>query len=156
MRVGQGFAAAISSPALCTRNLRRGAIGHIAEASRLPILAHGTRTLTEGRLVRLTPPTSGQWTFYFFAPVRGRPRGRSVNSRPIPSVGVILVKHILPRVAAVQNVLANPADGSSCVIGIAPCYNKSRSGSQQTVTKKKNVPVSFLLFLSQGQAIHHP
>ena len=60
MRVGQGFAAAISSPALCTRNLRRGAIGHIAEASRLPILAHGTRTLTEGRLVRRTPPTSGQ------------------------------------------------------------------------------------------------
>jgi hypothetical protein len=28
------------------------------------------------------------------------------------------------------------------VLGIAPRYHKSRSGRQQTVTKKKNVPVS--------------
>jgi hypothetical protein len=27
------------------------------------------------------------------------------------------------------------------VLGIAPCYHKSRSRNQQTVTKKKNVPV---------------
>ena len=31
-----------------------------------------------------------------------------------PLVVVTLVKHILPRVAAVQNVVANPSDGSSC------------------------------------------
>jgi hypothetical protein len=31
-----------------------------------------------------------------------------------PLVDVIIVKHILPRVAAVQNVIANPSDGSSC------------------------------------------
>jgi hypothetical protein len=31
-----------------------------------------------------------------------------------PLVVVILVKHILPRVAAVQNVVANPSDASSC------------------------------------------
>ncbi len=53
-------------------------------------------------------------TFYFCASVRGHPRSRSVNSRPMGSVVVILVKHILPHVAAVQNVVANPSDGSSC------------------------------------------
>ncbi len=53
-------------------------------------------------------------TFYFVALVRGRPRGRSVNSRRMRSVVVILVKQILPRFAAVQNVVANPSDGSSC------------------------------------------
>jgi len=58
---------------------------------------------------------SEKGTFYFFASVRGRPRGRSVNSTAHAVRGVvILVKHILPRVAAVQNVVANPSDGSSC------------------------------------------
>ncbi|MGZ6231397.1 MAG: hypothetical protein ACXWMO_11600, partial [Syntrophales bacterium] len=53
-------------------------------------------------------------TFHFFTSVRGRPRGRSLNSRPMRRAVVILVKHILPRVAAVQNVVANPSDGSPC------------------------------------------
>jgi hypothetical protein len=53
-------------------------------------------------------------TFYFFASVRGRPQGRSVNSRPMRGVVVILVKHIVRRVAAVQNAIANPSDGRSC------------------------------------------
>ena len=53
-------------------------------------------------------------TFYFFASVRGRPLGRSVNSRPMWQAVVILAIHILPNVAAVQNVVANPSDGSSC------------------------------------------
>jgi hypothetical protein len=57
-----------------------------------------------------------------------------------PLVVVILVKHILPRVAAIQNVVANPSDGARAVLSIAPCYHKGQSGSQQTVTKKKNVP----------------
>ena len=35
--------------------------------------------------------------------------GSSVNSRPMLSVVVILVKYILPCVAAVQNVVANPS-----------------------------------------------
>jgi hypothetical protein len=70
-------------------------------------------------------------TFYFFASVGGRPQGRSVNSRPMRSVVVILVKHML---------VANPSDGSSCGSWHSTCYHKSRSGSQQTVTEKKNVP----------------
>jgi hypothetical protein len=41
-------------------------------------------------------------TFYLFVSVRGRPVGRSVNSRPMRRAVVILLKHILPRVAAVQ------------------------------------------------------
>jgi hypothetical protein len=72
--------------------------------------------------------------------VRGRQRSRSVNSRPMRSVAVILVKHILQRVAAVQNVVTNPSDGSSCGPWHSTIYNKIRSGSRQTVTKKKNVP----------------
>ncbi len=75
---------------------------------------------------------SGKGDILLFASVRGRPRGRSVNSGSMrravffrqactglldkfdePLVVVILVKHILPRVAAVQNVVANPSDGSS-------------------------------------------
>ena len=79
-------------------------------------------------------------TFYFFASVRGRPQGRSVNSRPMRRVVVIIVQHILPRVTEVQNVVANPSDGSSCGSWHSTCYHKSRSGSQQTVTEKKNVP----------------
>ncbi len=84
----------------------------------------------------------GKGTFYFFASIRDRPRGRSLNSRPMRSVVVIFVKHILRRVAAVQNVVANPSDGSSCGSWHSTCYHKSRSGSPQTVTEKKNVPFS--------------
>ncbi len=58
--------------------------------------------------------SGGTGDILLFTSVRGRPRGRSANSRPMRTVVVILVKHILPRVAAVQSVLANPSDGSSC------------------------------------------
>ncbi len=40
--------------------------------------------------------------------------GSRVNSRRMRSVVVIPVKQILPRCAAVQNVVARPSDGSSC------------------------------------------
>jgi len=56
-------------------------------------------------------------TFCFFASVRERPRDRSLNSRPMRRAVVILVKHILPMEAR-------------AVLGIAPCYHKSRSGSR--------------------------
>ncbi len=78
-------------------------------------------------------------TFYFFVSVRGRPRGRSVNFRPMCRAVVVLVKHILPRFRTWQQI---PPMEAHAVLGIAPCYHKSRSGSQQTVTKKKNVPFS--------------
>ncbi len=66
-------------------------------------------------------------TFYFFALVRGRQRGRSVNSRPMRCAVVILVKHILPHVAAVQNVIANASDGSSWGSWHSTMLHKSRS-----------------------------
>jgi hypothetical protein len=47
---------------------------------------------------------------------------------------VALVKHILPMEAR-------------AVLGIAPCSHESRSGSQQTVTKKKDVPFSGIPFV---------
>jgi len=37
-----------------------------------------------------------------------------LNKLDEPLVVVIIVKHILPRVASVQNVVANPSDRSSC------------------------------------------
>ena len=71
---------------------------------------------------------------------------------------VILVKHILPRVAAVQDVVANASDGSSCGSSHSTMLPKSRSGSQQTVTKKKNVPFYpfSLLLISKRLSSHYP
>ncbi len=42
------------------------------------------------------------------------------------------------------------------VLGIAPCYYKSRSGSQQIATKKKNVPFSPLLLISKRLSSNYP
>ncbi len=71
-------------------------------------------------------------TFYFFASVRGRQRGRRLNSRPMRSVVVILVKHILPRVAAVQNVVEIPPMEARAVLGIATVTIKAgREASKQ-------------------------
>jgi hypothetical protein len=61
-----------------------------------------------------------------------------------PPVVVILVKYILPRVAAVKNVMPIPPMESRAVLGIASYYRKTQSGSWQTVTKKKNVPFPVL------------
>ncbi len=44
-----------------------------------------------------------------------------MNSRLMRRAVVILVKHILPRVAAVQNVVAKPSDLVRAVLGIALC-----------------------------------
>ena len=67
------------------------------------------------------------------------------ESRPMRHVVVILVKHILA-----QRCRGSKRRGKSlrwklvAVLGIAPCCYKRRSGSQQTLTKKKNVPFSQL------------
>jgi hypothetical protein len=83
-------------------------------------------------------------TFYFFASVRGRPRGRSVNSRPMRRAVVILVKHILPRVAAVQNVVANPSDGSSCGSWYSAMLPQKPVGKLENSNKKEECPVSLV------------
>jgi hypothetical protein len=59
---------------------------------------------------------------------------------------VILLRNILLRIAAVQNVVANPSDGSSCGSWHSTMLPQKPVRSRQTVTKKKNVPFSHTLF----------
>jgi hypothetical protein len=56
--------------------------------------------------------------------------GSQPEFQPMRRAVVFLMKHIPPRIAAVQNVLANPSMEARAVLDIAPRYHKSRSRSR--------------------------
>ena len=56
------------------------------------------------------------------------------------SVVVILVKHMLPRIATVQNVVANPSDGSSYGLWHSAMLPQKAVGKPANNNKKEECP----------------